>query len=247
MRDGFQIYDTHSHLGKALHSGKSYSVEQLLEAMHRSGVDRSLLIPFPVVEDYRRTHDQIAGAVRNFPDSFTGCVCLAPSVGSERFRDEVKRCVQELGFRALKWQPQYQPLNPLSPRSDFLWETALEFRLPVLCHTGAGVPFALPSLLISSARRFPELTIIVGHCGGSVFMYEAIVAAQVCPNIYLELSSLMPHHVVEVLTFIHPSRLMIGSDGVESLETEVSKIVHLDLPQKEKAQILWTTAHRLFD
>lgn len=246
MRDGFKIYDTHTHLGEALHSGKSYSAEQLLEAMRRSGVDRSVLIPFPMVEDYQKAHDGIAAAIQAFPDSFTGCVCLDPYVGANQFRDEVKRCVEELGFRALKLQPQYQPLNPLSPRSDFFWEVAGEFRLPVICHTGAGVPFALPSLFISPARRFPDLRIVLGHSGGSIFMHEAIVAAQVCPNIYIELSSLMPHHILEALSFIDPSRLMIGSDGVESLETEVSKIVSLELPDDGKRQILWDTAHQVF-
>jgi len=110
------------------------------------------------------------------------------------FRHEVRRCSEILGFRALKLQPQYQALNPLSLRSEFFFETALENRLAAICHTGSGVPFALPSLFIWPARMFPDLPIILVNCCGSLFVSEAMVAASVCRNIYLEQSSLMPHH-----------------------------------------------------
>ncbi len=153
--------------------------------MQDHGVDRSLVIPFPVVEDYREAHDEIAEAIQDFPNALTGCICLDPFVGRKEFRNEVRRCVEKPGFRALKLQPQYQPLNPISPRSDFFFETALEFRLPVVCHTGAAVPFALPSLFIQPARRFPELTIILAHAGGSL--------------------------TLEILNYVDSSRLLVGS------------------------------------
>ena len=59
-------------------------------------------------------------------------------------------------------------------------------------------------------------------------MPEAIVAASVCPNIYLELSSLIPHHLVDVLAHVPSWRLMIGSDLPESLKAEMSKIMTLE-------------------
>lgn len=247
MRNGFQVYDTHTHLGLARHSGRSLTADEMLVCMDRAGIDRSLLIPFPVVEDYRVAHNLIAAAVQGYPDRFSGAACLYPFIPEQEFRDEVRRCAEEFGFRALKFQPQYQPLNPISPRSDFLFATALEFQLPVICHTGAGAPFALPSLFIMPARQFPDLPIVLGHAGGGVYVSESIVAASVCPNIYVELSSLMPHHILEVLARIPASRLMIGSDVPESAEIEISKITGLDIPREAKADILWNTASRLFD
>jgi predicted TIM-barrel fold metal-dependent hydrolase len=73
------------------------------------------------------------------------------------------------------------------------------------------------------------------------------VAAAVCPNIYIELSSLMPHHISEVLAHIPSDRLMIGSDVLESAETEISKVLTLEIPPAEKENILWRTARRVFD
>ncbi len=247
MRDGFSVYDTHTHIGEARHSGRSFHADQMLRAMDRHGVDRSLLIPFPVVENHRAEHDRIAAAIRSHPDRFAGAACVYPFLPEQVFRDEVRRCAEELGFRALKLQPQYQALNPISARSDFLFETALRHKLPVVCHTGTGVPYALPSLFIMPARKFPELPVIVGHAGGGIFVAEAIVAATVCPNIYIEMSSLMPHHIVEVLDYVGPDRLMIGSDLPENIETEFGKIESLNIPPEAKRDILWNTANRLFD
>jgi predicted TIM-barrel fold metal-dependent hydrolase len=243
MKQGFRIFDTHTHLGNARHSGRSMSAESMLRHMDAHGVDRSLLIPFPVVEDQRDAHDQIAAAVRAYPDRFTGCACVAPFL--QDFRDEVRRCAENLGFRALKLQPQYHGLNPVSRASDFFFETASQYKLPVVVHTGAGAPFALPSLYIAPALRFPGLPIILGHAGGGLYMLEAIVAAAVCPNVYIELSSLMPHHVNEVLAHVPSNRLMIGSDLPESVAIETGKILALE-DAETRRDILWRTGMSLF-
>lgn len=247
MRDGFRIYDTHTHIGAARHSGRRFSADELLASMDLAGVDRSMVIPFPVVEDYRATHDQIGRAVRRHPDRLSGAACLYPFVPEAEFRAEIKRCAEEFGFRALKFQPQYQALNPVSDRSDFLFEAALENRLAVICHTGTGAPFALPSLYIMPARKFPELPIVLAHAGGSVYCLEAVVAAALCPNIYVELSSLMPHHIADVMTQVPASRLMIGSDLPQSVEAEIGKILGMEIGAEEKRDILWRTGRRVFD
>jgi predicted TIM-barrel fold metal-dependent hydrolase len=246
MRDGFRIYDAHSHLGVARHSGRRQTAEDMLRAMDRTGIDRALLIPFPVVEDYRAAHDGIAAAMRAHPDRFAGAACIDPFIPEADFRAEVHRCAADLGFRALKLQPQYQALNPVSGRGDFLFAAALEHKLTVVVHTGAGAPFALPSLYIMPARKFPDLPIVLGHAGGGLYVLEAIVAASVCPNIFIELSSLMPHHISEVLAHVPAGRLMIGSDLPESADTEIGKILGLDLPTAARRQILWDTAQGLF-
>jgi predicted TIM-barrel fold metal-dependent hydrolase len=246
MRDGFRIYDAHAHLGVARHSGRRHRAEDLLRTMDRTGIDRALLIPFPVVEDYRAEHNGIAAAMRAYPDRFSGAACIDPFIPEPDFQTEVRRCAQDLGFRALKLQPQYQALNPVSGRGDFLFAAALEHKLTLVVHTGAGAPFALPSLYIMPARKFPDLPIVLGHAGGGLYVLEAIVAASVCPNVFIELSSLMPHHIHEVLAHVPAERLMIGSDLPDSAEVEIGKILGLDLPTAARQQILWGTAQGLF-
>jgi len=96
------------------------------------------------------------------------------------------------------------------------------------------------------ARKFPDLTIVLAHSGGGMLVEEAIVAALFCPNIVLDLSSLLPHHVRQVMEHVPSSRLMTGSDLPESLETEIGKIFTLDMPEEDRRNILSATAARVF-
>jgi uncharacterized protein len=135
----------------------------------------------------------------------------------------------------------------LDSQSAYVFETARDFGLPVICHTGNGLPMALPSLYMVPAREFPDLKIILAHAGGSgLLVGEAIVAALFCPNIYLELSTLMPNHLRQVLAHLPSSRLLIGSDLPENLETEMDKIAGLCESQEVKQDIFWNTAVELF-
>ncbi len=246
MKDGFRIFDGHAHMGSARHSGRRVSSDDLLRSMDANSVDRSMTIPYPVVEDYKAEHDLIGRAVLAHPDRLTGAACIYPYIPVVEFRDEVRRCRELYGFTALKLQPQYHGLNPFSSASDFLFEAALENEIAVICHTGTGVPFASPSLCMMPARKYPNLKIVLGHSGGGIHVQEAIVAALFCPNIYLELSSLMPHHVREVLNHLTSDRLMVGSDLPESAATEFGKILGMEIPHEDKRNILSTTADRVF-
>jgi predicted TIM-barrel fold metal-dependent hydrolase len=246
LRDGFSIFDAHTHVGEARHSGRNYTAEKLLREMDCYGIEQSLLIPFPVVEDHRRQHDIIGKAVKNSPDRFVGAACLSPFLPLSEFRDEVRRCRESYGFRALKLQPQFHGLNPVSSTSDFFFETAIANDLAVVCHTGSGLPFSAPSLYMLAARKFPEARIVLGHSGGGILVLEAIVAALFCSNIFLELSSLMPHQVLEVLSHLPSHRLMIGSDLPENVSTEIGKILGLEIEDQDKRNILNGTAMRVF-
>jgi predicted TIM-barrel fold metal-dependent hydrolase len=118
--------------------------------------------------------------------------------------------------------------------------------MAVVCHTGSGLPFSSPALLMMPARKFPSLKIVAAHSGGGIFVHEAILAAIFCPNILLELSTLMPHHITEILNHVSSDRLMIGSDLPESVGTEIGKIVTLDIPDADKRNILDETGCRVF-
>ncbi len=247
MRDGFTLFDSHIHIGTARHTGRRHQAADIVTAMDAFGVDHSVAIPFPVVDDYRHEHDEIAAALRDYPGRFIGAACLNPFVPECEFRDEVKRCREQHGFRALKFQPQYQGLNPLLASSAFLFETALENQMALIVHTGSGVPFSLPSLYLLAARRYPELKFVLAHCGGGGLFYgEAIVAASLFPNIYLELSSLLPNQVIEVLQHIPSNRVMAGTDLPENLRIEFLKLLELQVSDVDKRNILSGTAGQVF-
>jgi hypothetical protein len=215
--------------------------------MDRHGIDHALLIPFPVVENEREAHEEIGRAVSAHPDRFSGAACLNPFVPEPRYRDEVRRCREQHGFVALKLQPQYQAVNPLWANSRPVFESAVENRMALIWHTGSGIPYSLPSMLMIPARDHPELRLVLAHCGGGgLLIGEAITAACFCPNVYLEVSSLMPNHLHELLSRVPASRVMAGSDLPENADIEFRKILDLDIGESDKRDILSGTAERVF-
>ncbi len=72
MIAGLPVYDTHVHPGRARHNGREYSPEQILRDMDSDGIERSLLIPYPVVDDFRQAHDLIGAGVLFFPQRIGG-------------------------------------------------------------------------------------------------------------------------------------------------------------------------------
>jgi uncharacterized protein len=240
------LFDSHTHMGTARHSGRKVTSDDLLRDMDLHDVDLSMAIPYPVVDDYRGQHDVIGRAVQAHPDRLSGAACLNPFIARAEFRAEIRRCREQYGFTALKLQPQYHGLNPFLASSDFFFEAALENGMAVICHTGTGMPFSSPALCMMPARKFPGLKIVLAHCGGGIYVHEAMLAAVFCPNIFLEMSSLMPHHVREVLGQVPGDRLMIGSDLPESVDAEFGKILDMDIGDENKRNILSGTASRVF-
>ena len=246
MRDGFRVFDALTHLPVPRNNAHRPAVDEILRDMDRAGVDRVVLVPLSPGDDCRSGHDVVGDIVLAYPDRFVGVACFSPALSLEEFAAEVRRCRETYGFRALKYVAQSQVLNPLSTRIEFLFDAAGENDLAVILQTGAGPPFSLPSLYMPAARQYPQLDIVLSQCGGGLLSGEAIVSALFCPNIYLELSTLPPQHIAEVLVNVPSARLMIGSDRLAAQDAEMSKILNLPVTDEDKQNILHATADRVF-
>lgn len=138
-------------------------------------------------------------------------VNVSPRVTEAEYRGEVERCIRGFGFRAIKLNPSVSALPINHGRCGIVFATAREFGVPVIIHTGMGVPNALPSLAIPPALRYLDVTVVLAHAGFAIFAAEAIVAAQVCPNIVLEPSWCASYQVAEMVRTLGAERVMYGS------------------------------------
>ena len=242
-----RIFDAHVHLGESLSSGMVIDEDTLVRHNQRHGIEGGLVIPFPIVADYRRAHDRSAA----FCDSnagYIGAICFNPiAVGSEGMVDEMERCVGDLGFRAVKLHPASHAISPLSKWADVIFETAARLNLVVMVHTGWGGTFTLPALLIPRAQQHPDMPIILAHAGyASNAGAEAIVAAQLCPNIYLETSWCWALEIRNMVQQVGADRVMLGTDLPENIPAVLAIYEALDLTAEERDACLWTTAARVF-
>jgi predicted TIM-barrel fold metal-dependent hydrolase len=151
-----------------------------------------------------------------------------------------------LGFVGVKLHTIGHALDPGSTDASTVFRTAHQLGVPVMVHTGPGMPFADPSLLIARAREFPDVTIVLAHAGAAIVTGTAIAAAEVCDNIVLETSWCRPGDIGAMIARLGADRVMFGSDAPNNVSTEVAKYASLDLTPQQREAVLEGTARRVF-
>lgn len=224
------IVNAHAHVGDTRVFDTVSDENELVEAMDANGVDVSLVMPSAGCRDARAVHDQIHRLGRRHPGRIIGIVQQSPHLDPDAYEAEASRCVLELGFVALKIHPLGYGVNPLGQSADHVFRVGQRLGVAVMVHTGSGIPWALPSLCILPAQKYPDLPIILAHAGMGVFTLDAYVAARVCPNIYLETSWTKPGELKWLIKELGPERIMLGCDLVSNMPMELFKYRSLGLP-----------------
>jgi predicted TIM-barrel fold metal-dependent hydrolase len=241
------IIDAHAHLGSCRVFDLDISEELLLHTMEVTGVDAIIVQPFPGAPDAAAVHDWIAGLAKRYPSRTFGLASLNPHMDEEAYQREIERCVRELGFVGVKIHTVGHAVNPLGRHADLVARTARDLGVAVMIHTGPGVPFALPSMAIPLAQRYPDVRFVLAHAGYAVFTAEAQIAAQLCPNIYLEPSWCTPGGILGLIRSLGPDRVLFGSDMPINQAPQLATLRLLGLTDDELDTCLWRTAARVFD
>ena len=239
------IIDAHSHLGYSEIFSAGVTEELLLATMEANGIDVTVVMP-AAGSDPVPTHDAIADLAARQPGRVFGMASMTPLIGREAYEREAERCIRELGFKAIKLHPQAHAVSPVLPVADVVFESAARLGVPVMVHTGTGAPFALPSLLIRRARQYPELKIVLAHAGFAIYSEEAIIAAEVCDNIYLEPTWCIAGDIRKMIRMLGPERVMFGGDLPSNVPVELTKYRTLDLTDEEREWCLHRTAASVF-
>jgi uncharacterized protein len=247
MSEKMKVVDAHAHLGKCCVFDLATTEEELLARMDESGVDATIVQPYPGAKNAAETHDRIAELCARHPGRFFGLASVSPHGDRQVYRREVERCVQDLHFVGVKLHTIGHAVNPLSDDGQFVFSTAAELAIPVMVHTGPGVPFALPSLCIPAAQKHPHLKIILAHAGFAVFSAEAQVAASICRNLYLETSWCISEDIRWMISTIGADRVMLGSDLPSNVPVEVAKYKALNLDREVYSQVMGGNAVEVFN
>jgi predicted TIM-barrel fold metal-dependent hydrolase len=169
----------------------------------------------------------------------------SPHLPEQDYYEEIRRCIQDLGFVAIKLHPFASGVNPGSNAGRKAFTAAREFGVPLMVHTGAGVPFAGPVNLIPLAHEYAGLKIVMAHCGQIIFSNEAAAVFEACPNVYGD-TSWSPGFVLKDWCRTYGPRFMLGTDHADNTGTELAKIRTVGLTPEEQAQFLGDTATEVF-
>ena len=241
------IINTHIHLGGSYVTDSNYTEEQLLKNMEDNNVYGMMVLPLAEPKpDYKEAHDRIYRFTQRMPGRIWGVVDMHPRHPEDVYFAEVKRCVLELGFVALKLHPLLHGVNPMTKVADKAFRIANELKIPLMVHTGLGVSWS-PAILIQKAMQYPDLKIVLCHCGGMNGDNEAIMAAKLCSNIYLEPSWIPAHHIEKMIKAIGADRVVMGSDGLQSTQIDIAKAAAMNVSEEDKEKFLGLSAIKLYN
>lgn len=242
------VVDAHAHLGFDEVFDEDFREDALVAAQDANGISVSLVQPGSVhsLEAVQRQHDAIADLARRFPGRFYGIANPNPHLPGDEYEREVRRCVLELGFVGIKLHPLAHAVNPGGRHGCRVFAAAEELGVPVMVHTGAGIPWSAPSLLGPIARRHPQVKIIAAHAGAMILASEAANLAEEHPNVYLECSWTGGFLVRAWAERLGPERLMFGSDHADNAAAELAKLRTCGLGDERLCWVLGRTAVEVF-
>lgn len=242
------IVDAHAHLGLDQVFDEDFTAAKLVASQERNGIDVTLVQPGTAhdLDTVRRYHDAIADLAAEHPGHFFGIANPNPHLTGDAYEREVERCVRELGFVGIKLHPTAHAADPGGRDGHRVFATAAALGVPLMVHTGQGIPWAAPALLDPLAVEFPDLTIVVAHAGGGIFAAEAGQLAARRAKIYLECSWTAGFVVRRWCDELGADRLMFGSDHAENAAAELGKLRTADLADADLTMVLGGTARQVF-
>ena len=220
------IIDTHVHLGEDVVFEAVSTEAELLEWHQRCQITGAVIQPFiprPYIEDTRKIHDRIAAFCDASPADYFGMISINPHLRPDEYDREAERCVRELGFVAIKLTPIAHAAHPASQAGRHVFETAAQYNIPIMIHTGLGIPFADPAALFTVAAEYRQVPIILAHAGSDMFAEQALVLASQFDHVYLEPSWLNILNVQKAVKKIGPEKLMFSSDIAINIPVELAK------------------------
>ena len=239
------IIDSHNHLGDCRTFGYDFTENDVFEAFHDAGIEGAILQPFPGCTDVRKTHNRIAKLAQDNPGKFFGLSSVNPHLPGDEFEKESIRAIKELGFKGVKMHTVGHAVNPLSKDGGRIVEMGKTLGVPLCIHTGTGMPFSLPSLALPIAKSYPY-PVVLAHAGAGLLTEEAIVIAQQCENLYLEMSWCAANQIQAAINAIGSSRVMFGSDSLINLKNEINKFMTIGLKDVQLEDVFYKSAKTVY-
>jgi uncharacterized protein len=185
-------------------------IELTLAAMDQAGVSFGLLSAWESPTGVLIGNDEVHGWVAEHQDRFGGLAAVDLSRPMKAVR-ELRRCVEELGFKGLRVVPWLWDAPPTDRRYYPLYAACVELGVPFFTQVGHTGPLK-PSetgrpipYIDQVALDFPELVIIGGHIGYP-WTEEMIAVARKHENVYIDTSAYTAkRYPPELVRYMHTS------------------------------------------
>jgi predicted TIM-barrel fold metal-dependent hydrolase len=229
-------------------------VSSTIAAMDQGGIQTSLICAWYAPRNVMISNDEVAEFVAQAPGRLVGVGSVDISKPMHAVR-EIRRCIEQLGFKAIRVLPWLWEAPPTDRRFYPVYVACCEMGVPFctqIGHTGPLMPSEVgrPIYLDQVAIDFPELVIVGGHIGYP-WTDEAIAVATKHENFYIDTSAYTvkryPAALIEYMRRHGRAKVLFGSnypmiapahalDGVDAL----------GLDDEAKTMFLAENARRVF-
>ena len=224
-------------------------ISTLLEHGEKAGIDHFIVQSVATTPKQVSSINRfIAASVAESGGRFTGLGTLHPD--SEDMAADVEEIIS-LGLRGVKLHPDIQKVKLDDYRMLKMYELC-EGRLPILIHTGdKRYDHSNPNRLLPILDIYKDLTVIGAHFGGWSIWEEAWKELAGRENFYVDCSSslyaITPETAKELIHAYGSDRVLFGTDyPLWTPESEIERFMKLDLTEKEREDILYNNAAKLF-
>jgi len=192
------------------------TVEKLIESMESSGIDKSLIMGLPFLNDALNSeiNKYIDTACKRYPDKFLGLGVLDPF---NDIKAQIRKFKHEYGFIGVKVIPSWQRFRLDDEDLYPAIEEIIKNNLILLPHIGYIISGSIedgPHTLFNLAKRFPELKVLAPHLGGLMcfhYLHEPI--KKVFKNIRFITSTPSTMKLVEFASeILDENQLIFGTD-----------------------------------
>jgi predicted TIM-barrel fold metal-dependent hydrolase len=229
-------------------------IELTLAVLQQAGVGQALVSAWAAPGGPMISNDEVAG----FVAASHGRLCGVGSVDIRRPMAavrEIRRCIRQLGFKAIRVLPWLWEVPPTDRRFYPIYAECCELGVPFctqIGHTGPLMPSEVgrPIYLDQIAIDFPELTVVGGHIGYP-WTDEAIAVATKHKNVYIDTSAYTaaryPAALVDYLRGHGRKKVLFGSNyPMITPEKALTGLAALGLDSEVRALFLADNARRVF-
>jgi uncharacterized protein len=230
-------------------------LEMTISTMDHANVTKSLICAWWSPNGPLITNEEVASYVKQYPDRLVGVGSVNLYRPMEAVR-ELRRCVKEYGFKAVRQVQWLWNLPPTDRRYYPIYAECVELGIPFCCQVGHTGPLC-PSepgrpipYIDEVALDFPELKIVGGHIGYP-WTTEMIAVATKHENVFIDTSAYtakrFPAELVSYMQRNGKKKVMFGTNYPMITPAMCLKdLDSLQLTDEVKKLFLFENAQRVF-
>lgn len=203
---GLRLFDAHTHLGEHDSDGSRLALPDLLDALRLADA-RGVTFPLMEPGGYREANSAVIEAAATSGGRLVAFCRLDPHDDPVA---ELERC-HDAGARGVKLHPRAEHFDLRDAGVHAVMAAAAERRLPVVVHSGLGIP-SLGRDALALAGRHPEAPLVLAHVAEPdlAWIWRRLDDH---PRLFLDTAWWNPADHVALFAYVPPGHILFGSDA----------------------------------